>query len=85
MQCSFSSTKDRFACSHPPSYSAHSCKLAGQDKDTVSKHESAWVTRIFEISVTLGARLIILNRELKVHLWSLFKIYFAGPTLEIQN
>lgn len=72
-------------CSHPPSYSAHICKLAGQDKGTVSKHESAWVTGILEISVTLGARLIILNRELKIHLWSLFKMHFGGPTSEIQN
>lgn len=55
--CGFSMTLN-FASYYPPSYSAHICKLAGQDQGTAYKHGTALVPEIQQIHVTLGATLI---------------------------
>lgn len=54
VQCGFSSTGAGCASNHPLSYSAHICKLAGQDQGTGYKHETTLVPRIHQVHVTLG-------------------------------
>ncbi|XP_006937916.1 anaphase-promoting complex subunit 16 isoform X2 [Prionailurus viverrinus] len=49
--CGFTSTGAGFASNHPPSYSAHICKLAGQDQSTSYGSERFLCESVFSYQV----------------------------------